>query len=72
MVLFALAVNKVLCTTFRTILIVVALINEKPVHTQLLKGHCIILFGLIVELIELLLDRFLCAFELRALWLYFR
>ena len=46
------------------ILIVVALINEKSVHTQLLKGHCIILFGLVVELIELLLDRFLCAFQL--------
>ena len=46
------------------ILIVVALINEKSVHTQLLKGHCIILFGLVVELIELLLDRFLCALQL--------
>ena len=41
-----------------------ALINEKPVHTQLLKGYGIVLFGLVVELIELLLDRFLCALQL--------
>ena len=48
----------------KKVLVIVALINEKPVHTQLLKGHCIILFGLVVELIELLLDRFLCALQL--------
>lgn len=64
MALFVLAVNKGLCATFRTILIVVALIDKESVYTQLLKGHCIILFGLVVELIELLLDRFLCAFQL--------
>ncbi len=46
------------------VLIVVTLINKKSVYTQLLKGHCIILFGLVVELIELLLDRFLCALQL--------
>ena len=46
------------------VLVVVALINEKPVHTKFLKGHNIVLFGLIVELIELLLDRFLCALQL--------
>ena len=40
------------------------LIDKESVYTQLLKGHCIILFGLVVELIELLLDRFLCAFQL--------
>ena len=48
----------------KQVLVVVTLINEKSVYTQLLKGHCIILFGLIVELIELLLDRFLCALQL--------
>ena len=48
----------------KQILIVVALIDKESVYTQLLKGHCIILFGLIVELIELLLDRFLCALQL--------
>ena len=64
MALFVLAVNKGLCATFRTVLVVVTLIDKESVYTQLLKGHCIILFGLVVELIELLLDRFLCAFQL--------
>ena len=40
------------------------LIYKQSVHTQLLKGHDIILFGLIVELIELLLDGFLCTLQL--------
>ena len=48
----------------KQVLVVMALVYKEPIHTQLLKGHCIILFGLIVELIELLLDRFLCAFQL--------
>lgn len=43
MVLFALAVNKGLCTTFRTVLVKMALIHKKPIHAQLLKGDNIIL-----------------------------
>ena len=48
MVLFALAVNKVLCTTFRTVFIVMGLIYEQPVYTQLLEGYHIVFspFGL--------------------------
>lgn len=42
MVLFVLAVNKGLCTTFRTVLIVLALIHKQPVYAQLLKGDHII------------------------------
>ena len=41
-----------------------ALINEKSVYTKFLKGNNIILSGLVVEFVELLLDRFLCAFQL--------
>lgn len=67
MALFVLAVNKGLCATFRTVLVVVTLIDKESINTQLLKGHCIILFGLVVELIELLLDRFLCALQLLSL-----
>ena len=46
------------------VLVVVTLIDKESVYTQLLKGHGIILFRLVVELIELLLDRFLCALQL--------
>ena len=48
----------------KQVLVVVTFIDKESINTQLLKGHCIILFGLVVELIELLLDRFLCAFQL--------
>ena len=41
-----------------------ALIYKEPIHTKLLKGHNIILFGLVVELIELLPDSFLGALQL--------
>ena len=40
------------------------LINEDAVNTQLFKGHHIILAGLIVELVQLLLDRFLGSLQL--------
>lgn len=43
MVLFVLAVNKGLCTTFRTVLVVLALVHKEPVNAQLLKGDHIIL-----------------------------
>ena len=42
MVLFVIAVCYDLCTTFRTIFVIMALIHEKPVHAKLLKGHYII------------------------------
>jgi len=48
----------------KQVLVVVTFIDKESINTQLLKGHGIILFGLVVELIELLLDRFLCAFQL--------
>ena len=32
MVLFALAVNKVLCTTFRTVLVKMRLVHKEPVN----------------------------------------
>ena len=46
------------------VLVIVALINEKPVHAKFLKGHNIVLFRLVVELIELLLDGFFRALQL--------
>lgn len=50
MALFVLAVNKGLCATFRTVLKIMALINEKPVNAELLKSHRIVLAALVVEL----------------------
>ena len=46
------------------VLVVMALVYKEPIHTQLLKGHNIVLFGLVVELIELLPDGFFSAFQL--------
>ena len=46
------------------VLVVVALINEKPVHTEFLKGHNIVLFGLVIELVELLFNGFFRALQL--------
>lgn len=42
MVLFALAVNKVLCTTFRTILKGMCFVYKQSVYAQLLKGNHIV------------------------------
>ena len=52
MVLFALAVNKVLCTTFRTILERMAFVHKQPVYTQLLKGNDIIFLVSGKELVQ--------------------
>ena len=41
-----------------------ALVYKEPIHTQLLEGHNIVLFRLVVELIELLPDGFFSAFQL--------
>ena len=43
MVLFVLAVNKGLCTTFRTVLERVCLVYEQSIYAQLLKGNHIVL-----------------------------
>ena len=40
------------------------LIDEDTVNAQLFKGHHIILAGLIVKLVQLLLDRFLGSLQL--------
>ena len=50
MALFVLAVNKGLCTTFRTVLVVIRLINKKSIHTQFFKCDHIILTALVVQL----------------------
>ena len=41
-----------------------AFIYEKPVHAKFLKGHNIVLFRLVVELVELLLNGLFRAFQL--------
>ena len=48
MALFVLAVNKGLCATFRTVLVIVALIHKQPVYPQLLKGYDIIFPALVI------------------------
>lgn len=40
------------------------LIGEDTVNAQLFKGHNIILAGLVIELVQLLLDRFLGSLQL--------
>ncbi len=56
MVLFVLAVNKGLCTTFRTVLKIMALVHEYSVNPQFLKGHKVVLAALIVEPFQLRLQ----------------
>ena len=46
------------------VLVVVCLVNENTVNAELFKGHDIILPGLVVQLVEPLLDRLLCALQL--------
>ena len=48
MVLFVIAVCYDLCTTFRTVLVIVALIHKQPVYPQLLKGYDIIFPALVI------------------------
>ena len=43
MALFVLAVNKGLCATFRTILVVMRLVHIQPVHAELVEGDDIVL-----------------------------
>ena len=46
------------------VLVVMAFIYEKPVHAEFLKGYNIVLFRLVVELVEFLLNGFFRAFQL--------
>ena len=46
------------------VFIVMRLIDEDTVNAQLFKGHNIILAGLVIELVQLLLDRFLGSLQL--------
>ena len=50
MALFVLAVNKGLCATFRTVLKIVALVDEQSVDAKFLKGHGFVLGALVIEL----------------------
>ena len=43
MVLFVIAVCYDLCTTFRTVLVVVGLVHKDAVYAQFLKGNKVIL-----------------------------
>lgn len=52
MVLFVIAVCYDLCTTFRTIFVVVTLVDKKPVNAKLLESHGVVLAALIVQLIQ--------------------
>ena len=64
MVLFALAVNKVLCTTFRTVLIILALIHKQPVYAQLFKRNHIIFTVCALQLFQFLFQRLAQLFQL--------
>ena len=64
MVLFALAVNKGLCTTFRTVLVKMTFIHKEPVNAQLLKGDHIVLTLIGAQFFQLGLQRFSGLFHL--------
>ena len=64
MVLFVIAVCYDLCTTFRTIFIVVALVDEQPVNAQLLERDHIVLAALVVQPVQLILQAFAGLFHL--------
>ena len=64
MVLFVLAVNKGLCTTFRTVLVKMAFVHKKPVNAQLFKGDHIILSLIGAQFFQLAFQRFPGLFHL--------
>ena len=64
MVLFALAVNKVLCTTFRTVLVILALVYKQPVYAQLFKRDHIIFAVGGLQLLQLLFQGLAQLFQL--------
>ncbi len=64
MVLFVLAVNKGLCTTFRTVLVKMAFVHKQPVNTQLFKGDHIILALSGAQLFQFGFQCFPCLFHL--------
>ena len=53
MVLFVIAVCYDLCTTFRTIFEIMALVDENSVNAQLFKCDHIVLAALIIQLVDL-------------------
>ena len=64
MVLFVLAVNKGLCTTFRTVLVKMALVHKKPVNAQLFKGNYIVFTLIGAQFFQLGFQRFPGLFHL--------
>ena len=64
MVLFVLAVNKGLCTTFRTILKGMCFVYEQPVYAQLLKGNHIVFALIRAQFFQLGFQRFPGLFHL--------
>ena len=62
--LFVVIVSYGLCTTFRTVLVIMAFVNEKAVDAEFFKGDDVILLGLIVELIQLSLNGTAAFFKL--------
>ena len=64
MVLFVIAASYDLCTTLRAIFVVVSLVHKHTVNAQFFKGYNVVLAGLVVQLFELLFDRFLGALQL--------
>ena len=64
MVLFVIAVCYDLCTTFRAILKIMALVHKNTVNTQLFKGNNIVLAALVVQLGQPILQRFPCPLHL--------
>lgn len=64
MVLFVLAVNKGLCTTFRTVLVEMALVHKKPVNAQLFKGNYIVFTLIGAQFFQLGFQRFPGLFHL--------
>ena len=64
MVLFVLAVNKGLCTTFRTVLKRLALVHKQPVYAQLFKRNHIIFTVCALQLFQFLFQRLAQLFQL--------
>ena len=64
MVLFVLAVNKGLCTTFRTVLVKMAFVHKQAVNTQLLKGNYIVFALIGAQFFQLGFQRFPGLFHL--------
>ena len=64
MVLFVIAVCYDLCTTFRTIFIVMALVDEQTINAQFFERDHIVLPALVVQLVQLILQALAGLFHL--------